>query len=171
MEFPDLHEFPKNHPPSPYGHPVVVVKIGDGVLPKGLKIRAVGWLEQPGFATGEVPKQCIGALVEALQRGIFSDGYRGCHGCVLCGIEFPEIKWKRQRIKLKGHGHYLLQVGKVVFMAPELLLHYILEHGYCPPSKFLDAILNGRFLGEADLLIKWRTVGKRPLTPNNHDKL
>lgn len=53
MEFPDLHEFPKCHPPSPYGKPAVVVKIGDGILPKGLKLRAVGWLEQAGFEEWE----------------------------------------------------------------------------------------------------------------------
>jgi hypothetical protein len=136
MQFSDLHEFPKNHPPSPYGKPVVVVKVGDGMLPKGLTLRAVGWLEEPGFATGSVPKEYIMALVEALRGGIFSDGYRGLHACTICGKDLLEIKWKRRRIGLQGHGHYLVQQAQVVYMAPALLLHYILDHGYCPPLNF-----------------------------------
>jgi hypothetical protein len=44
MEFPDLHEFPKDHPASPYGEPVLVRKVGHGILPEGLSLRAVGWL-------------------------------------------------------------------------------------------------------------------------------
>jgi hypothetical protein len=159
MELSDLHEFPKNHPPSPYGKPVSVIKVGDGTLPGGLTLRAVGWLEQSGFATGTVPKSCIGALVEALRGCIFSDGYRGYHTCTLCGKFLPEIKWKRRRIRLQGHGHYLVQLGHVVYMAPALLLHYILDHSYCPPDEFLDALLNGRFLTEKDLIIRWRSTG------------
>lgn len=53
MEFSDLHEFPNGHPPSPYGEPLLVVKVGDGMLPSGLTLRAVGWLERVGFPTGE----------------------------------------------------------------------------------------------------------------------
>jgi hypothetical protein len=160
MEFPDLHELPRNHPPSPYGEPVVVVKVGDGVLPEGLTIRAVGWLERPGFTTGTVPKGCIGPLVDALRGGIFSDGYRGYHTCTLCGKSWPEITWKRRRIGLQGHGHYLVQRDQIVYMAPALLLHYILDHGYRPPDEFLDAVLKGRFLTEEDLVVRWRAAGE-----------
>jgi hypothetical protein len=160
MELSDLHEFPKNYPPSPYGKPVLVVKVGDGLLPKAFALRAVGWLEQPGFAMGNVPKACIGALVEALHGGIFSDGHRGYHTCTLCGNLLPEIKWKRRRIALQGHGHYLVQLDHIVYMAPALLLHYILEHGYRPPDEFLDAVSKGCFLTEDDLVVRWRSAGE-----------
>lgn len=158
MEVSDLHEFPKNHPPSPYGKPLLVVKVGDGVLPDGLTLRAVGWLERPGFTTGTVPKDCIAALVEGLRGGIFSDGTRGYHDCTLCGKFMPEIKWKRRGIRLQGHGHYLVQQGQRVYMAPSLLLHYVLDHGYRPPDEFLDAVLKGRFLTEEDLVVRWRAA-------------
>ncbi len=146
MELPDLHEFPEGGPPSPYGRPLLVVKVGDGLLPKGLTLRAVGWLEQPGFMTGAVPKSCIGFLVEFLKSGVFLDGCRGIHSCMLCGKVQPEIKWKRRKFALQGHGHYLVQLGKIVYMAPSLLLHYIIDHQYCPPQEFVDATLNGKFL-------------------------
>ena len=93
-----------------------------------------------GFPTGTVPKECIGALAAALGGGIFSDSSRGVHSCTLCGETFPEVKWRRRRIGLKGHGHYLVQLGSIVYMAPALLLHYILGHEYRPPDEFLEAV-------------------------------
>lgn len=158
MELSDLHEFPKNHPPSPYGKPVLVVKVGDGVLPDGITLRAVGWLERPGFTTGTIPKDCITALVEGLRVGIFSDGTRGIHTCTLCGKTMPEIKWKGRQIRLQGHGHYLVRQGQIVYMAPSLLLHYILDHGYRPPDEFLDAVWRGCFLTEQHLVVGWRVA-------------
>jgi hypothetical protein len=170
MEFSDLHEFPKNHPPSPYGKPLLVVKVGEGVLPEGLALRAVGWLERPGFTTGTVPKDCIGALIEGLRGGIFSDGYRGYHSCTLCGKSLVEVKWKRRRIGLQGHGHYLVERGQVVYMAPALLLHYILDHDYHPPEEFLDAVVKGRFLTEEDLVVRWRRAAEEG-GPADQDRL
>lgn len=159
MEFPDLHEFPKRHAPSPYGDPVVVVKVGAGMLPDGLMLRAIGWLEQPGFPTGAVSKECVDALVAALKCGIFRDGYRGIHNCTLCGKAHPEVRWRRRKVFLKGHGHYLVQSGQVVYMAPNLLLHYILDHEYRPPDEFNEAVLKGRFLTEDDLVVRWQIPG------------
>jgi hypothetical protein len=160
VEFSDQYEFPKGSPPSPYGKPVVVVKVGEGMLPDGLTLRAIGWLERPGFPTGPVKKDCIDLLVNALTQGIFRDGYRGIHGCAFCGQEFSTLRWNRRKISLQGHGHYLIKLGKVVYMAPELLLHYIVDHKYCPPDEFVDAVLTGHFLTEDDLVIRWRTPGQ-----------
>jgi hypothetical protein len=159
MEFPDLHEFPKDHPPSPYGKPVLVVKVGDGVLAEDLRLRAVGWLERPGFPTGSVPKECIEALVAALRGRIFSDGHRGIHSCTLCGTSLPEVRSRRRKVALRGHGHYLVRHERIVYMAPALLLHYILGHQYRPPDEFLEAVAQGRFLSENDLLVNWREPG------------
>jgi hypothetical protein len=160
MEFPDLHEFPDGHPPSPYGKPLLVVKVGSGMLPDGLTLRAVGWLERPGFPTGSVSKDCVEALVAALRGGIFSDGYRGIHSCTLCGKALPEVRWRRRKVVLKGHGHYLVQSGQLVYMAPRLLLHYILDHEYRPPDEFVQAVAQGRFLTDDDLVIRWRAPGE-----------
>jgi hypothetical protein len=117
-------------------------------------LRAVGWLERLGFPTGSVPKECVAALVAALRGGIFMDGCRGYHGCFLCGEFMPQVKWQRRRIGVQGHGHYLLQLGEVVYMAPALLLHYILDHGYRPPDEFVQAVTAGRFLKEEDMIVR-----------------
>jgi hypothetical protein len=36
-------------------------------------------------------------------------------------------------------------------MTPALILHYILDHGYRPPEKFLEATTAGEFLRPEDL--------------------
>ena len=47
-----------------------------------------------------------------------------------------------------------------VYMAPSLLLHYILDHDYRPPTEFLKALSKGRFLTEDDLIVQWRQSGE-----------
>lgn len=97
-----------------------MVKVGDRMLAEDLAVRAVGWLERPGFPTGSVPKECVDVLVAALRGGIFRDGYRGIHTCNLCGKALPEVRWRRRKVTLNGHGHYLLQSGLVVPKSPIL---------------------------------------------------
>jgi len=159
MEFPDLYKFPKNSPPSPYGKPLLVVRVGRGVLPKGVTLRTIGWLEHQGYPTGEVGKEIVDKLFAALSQGRFNDGSRGVHSCTLCGNSLFKIRWRRRQIEMSGHGHYLLQCGKVVYMAPAMLLHYIVDHHYCPPEEFLDAVVNGRFLTVDDLDVTWNNWG------------
>ena len=161
MEYPDLFLFPEGHPPSPYEHPVpggqatAVPYYQEGkasslVLKEDLQLRAVGWLERQGFTTGKVPDVCIEALVAAHSTKIVSDGFRGIHTCTLCGENLPQLQWHDQTVKLKGHGHYLIRMDETVYMAPELLLHYICEHSYCPPQECVHAMFHGEFLGSDD---------------------
>ncbi|MCP4537518.1 MAG: hypothetical protein GY832_10260 [Chloroflexi bacterium] len=156
MEYQDLHIFPEDHPPSPYDHPVRIIKIGDGWLPKGLRLCAIGWIEKPGFPTGQVSNECIDALVAGYPSKIFSDGTRGVHSCTLCNQSIVQMHWKGQTVQLKGYGHYLIQMEETVYIAPALLLHYICEHHYCPPQEFVYATVHGKFLTEEDLDIKWK---------------
>jgi hypothetical protein len=167
MEYADLYVFPEDHPPSPYEHPVTIFRTvggshnqgGDLTLPAGLCLCAIGWLERPGFATGQVPEDCIQALVAAHPGKIVSDGTRGIHTCTLCGESLPQMRWRNRTVQLKGHGHYLVRMEKKVYMAPELLLHYLSEHRYSPPQEFVLATIQGEFLGVDDLEVTWRSEG------------
>jgi hypothetical protein len=155
MKFNDLHTFPENHPPSPYGDAVHIVRIGNGFLPKGLVLRAVGWIEDQNFPTGHVLEECIDLLVDAHGGKILHDTTKGVHTCTLCNGSTPTEKWKGKPIRLLGYGHYLVQKDNIVYMAPELLLHYILAHEYRLPDEFIQGVLHGKFLGEDDLVIEW----------------
>jgi hypothetical protein len=108
-----------------------------------------------------VPAEVIDTLLHEYQTGaIFSDGSAGWHDCELCpgpeawypgGQVGPIVSWGGQGWRLYGHGHYLLRHGTTVFMAPALLVHYIVDHGYRPPDEFVDAVLHGSFMGPDDL--------------------
>jgi len=37
-------------------------------------------------------------------------------------------------------------------MCPALILHYILDHHYKPPQVFIQAVIQGVFLEESDLI-------------------
>lgn len=154
MKYEDLYKFPEGNPPSPYEFPVNIFNVGEVYLPAEFQLYAVGWIEEPGFTTGTVPDECIEALIAAYPTKIVSDGTRGWHTCTLCEVEMPKVKWKGNTIDVSGHGHFLVRYEKAVYMAPALLLHYILDHHYCPPQVFCDTVINGEFLTADDLEVK-----------------
>ncbi|OGO38169.1 MAG: hypothetical protein A2147_08050 [Chloroflexi bacterium RBG_16_57_8] len=154
MKFEDLYKFPEGHPPSPYEFAVKIFNVGEVYLPAGLQLFAVGWIEEAGFTTGAVPEECIEALVAAYPAKIIPDGTRGLHTCTLCKVELPKVGWKGKTVDVKGYGHYLVRHENSVYMAPALLLHYILDHHYRPPQVFIDAVIKGEFLTTDDLEIK-----------------
>ncbi len=96
------------------------------------------------------------ALLEAYDtKAVFSDGTAGWHDCELCpgpeawysdGKLGPVIRWRSRQVRLYGHGHHLVQHGTFTYMAPALILHYILDQGYRPPQEFLEATTAGEFL-------------------------
>jgi hypothetical protein len=155
MKLIDLYEFPNSQLPSPYQGPVFIHGVGKGYLPDGFSLKAVGWIEDFGFPTGQVPDTFIELLIVShTEKNIFSDGTRGIHTCTLCNQITPHVEWKSYNIRVMGHGHYLVQKDKTVFMAPELILHYLLDHQYCPPEEFVQSVLHGKFLEENNLVIE-----------------
>jgi hypothetical protein len=169
LEIADLTEFPPNHPPSPYNFPVSIKQgdtWGSGSLPEGLSLVAVGWLGATVPSTGEVDGEIIDALIKAYEsKAIFSDGSAGWHDCELCpgpetwypdGQIGPVITWSGRDLRLYGHGHHLLRHGSKVYVVPALILHYIIDHGYCPPDEFLEAVTVGEFLRSEHL--NWEAI-------------
>jgi hypothetical protein len=102
----------------------------------GVVIRAVGWLhaDHP-YPRGDVPA----AFVDRLQQ--FADHWAestqtlglpmflGWHDCELCSGG-P-----------RGSGNFGVPAGDVLFVAPELIVHYVQAHGYAPPRAFIDAVM------------------------------
>ena len=159
MKIPDLTVFPSGHHPSPYNFPLPLKsgeKWGIGRLPEGSTLLAIGWLGDSVTSKGPVEDEVVDALLQAYEsNAIFSDGTAGWHDCELCpgpeawysdGKVGPVIIWRGRRVRLYGHGHYLLRQGSVVYIAPALILHYILDHGYQPPEEFIIAAASGEFL-------------------------
>ena len=155
MEYEDLHKFPEGHPPSPYADmPVNIFEVGEVSLPDGLEMFAVGWIESPDFTQGDVPDASIEALVAATPGKIVPDGTRGWHTCTICEAEMPQVEWNGNPVEVMGNGSYLVRSGSSVYLAPALLLHYIIDHNYQPPQEFIDATVDGEFMGVDDLEVK-----------------
>lgn len=120
------------------------------------KLIYIGWLHPDhSYNIGDVPKEFPVRLWEFCRYS--SVVCRGFHRCEFCSPSdyvhidmlkpHPEGPLKVERdgctIRL-GFGEIFV-VGKngLVYYAPNLIYHYVLEHQYLPPQEFIDAVLDG----------------------------
>ncbi|HHO50044.1 MAG TPA: hypothetical protein ENK18_04030 [Deltaproteobacteria bacterium] len=102
---------------------------------------AVGWLEAGHpFPRARIEpallERCAELLVHPWEPWLFL----GCHDCSLCGDPIaPQIEIAGHRVAM-GRSNLLVPDGRQTFVAPSLILHYIVDHGYAPPQPFLDAV-------------------------------
>lgn len=94
-------------------------------------LRAVGWLSREHvFDTGTVTAEFYHHLkhlfIDPWQPMIFM----GLHSCELCQFDGPA-----------GIKNLFIPSSGFLFVAPELILHYITAHHYCPPLPFQEAVL------------------------------
>ena len=97
----------------------------------------VGWLARGyPFPTGPTSLRFRSKLRKQA-RNVQNPAF-GFHECDLCG-------W-RPWIKANGNGEiHVAGPDGIVYVAPQLILHYISRHKYLPPQQFIDAVLeNGR---------------------------
>jgi len=165
MYIEDITQLPPTQPPTPYNFPVSIRKDkrwGQGILQDGLILCAVGWLGDYVPCEGKTPSECISRIFDAYKsKLVISDGTAGWHNCELChgddewypdGEVGPIISWQGRQLRIYGHGHFLIQYNETVYLSPVLILHYILDHAYKPPSVFIEAVEEGKFLTQKDLV-------------------
>jgi hypothetical protein len=99
----------------------------------GSAVRAIGWLEgHKPYPTGPAHPDFLACL-----RAHLTDAGRwlpcvsaGVHFCDLGGCERP------------GGSHYvIIPSTNCVYVAPDLVVHYIEQHAYAPPAEFVVAAL------------------------------
>lgn len=94
-------------------------------------LRAVGWLERgKPFATGLVDVEVYKRLVEMCKDPWHPRTFLGSHCCDLCLYEGQS-----------GKRNLFIPAGGAVFVCPEMITHYMNEHGYRPPDEFCAAVL------------------------------
>src|SRR5690242_20464181 len=101
----------------------------------GDHVRAVGWLH-PGhpYTTGAVDDVVLARIKQFAAQSrqsaeaLYFGAVGGVHTCEFCG-------------GAQGAGNFGVPGGELLFVAPEMVVHYIEEHGYCPPAEFCDAVL------------------------------
>lgn len=104
----------------------------------------IGWLEGSNYPKGSVTKEFLMNLWEYMkypiyfERGIYKneylddkrDSFVACYNGYEIVLGCAEIR-------------VLSADMQKVYAAPNLIIHYILNHGYLPPLEFVEAVING----------------------------
>jgi hypothetical protein len=103
----------------------------------------VGWLDRKHkYPIGSVDSVALKNLVKILNYRV--QRTRGYHLCNLCNVE--NVKQGHPMFSGYDFGSSEIRVFSKngdVYAAPDLILHYIVEHNYLPPKAFVDALLKG----------------------------
>jgi len=101
----------------------------------GDHVRAIGWLhpDHP-YTKGEVSAEFLSRLKEFVAHcsqsanALYFGAFGGFHTCEFCD-------------KALGIANFGAPSDDLLFVAPEMVVHYIQQHGYCPPAEFVAAVL------------------------------
>ena len=106
----------------------------------------VGWLsKEHSFPRGPVSGLFFRAVWRMSEAP--TNLYRGTHVCEFCEPPRDIIKQDRMyyfvwALTREGNGEILVPgEDGITYVAPALIAHYIAEHQYQPPQKFIDAVL------------------------------
>ncbi|MBL1079203.1 hypothetical protein JK358_32840 [Nocardia sp. 2] len=123
---------------SPY------VYLSDTVAP-GEKVLNVGWLEngQP-FDTGTTSTGFVEKLGELCRTNPVART-RGVHACDLCAEDEKQYPVTPLidgvPVPLGGAEVRVPAISGEILAAPDLVYHYVVKHGYLPPTPFIEAVL------------------------------
>lgn len=101
----------------------------------GPGVRAVGWLDiAHEYPRGEVEPAFVEALRQHVRTAWEPVSAAGPHFCQFCPKE-------RKGGRTGGVRNLWVPSGEHLFIAPELVVHYVADHGYRPPEAFIEAVL------------------------------
>ena len=99
---------------------------------RGPNVRAVGWLEAGHpYQQGSAPDGFLAQLKEHMARAYQPMLFWGFHECTLCA----------DGQRRTGCLNLLIPTSQLLYVAPEMIVHYVEEHGYRPPLEFVDAVM------------------------------
>lgn len=103
----------------------------DAYFARGPNVRAVGWLEAGHpHQQGPVPDEFLARLKEHVAKAYQPMVFWGFHECSLCS----------DSQRRTGDSNLLIPTAQLLYVAPEMIVHYIEDHGYRPPLEFIDAV-------------------------------
>lgn len=127
------------------------------------KMIAIGWLDSEyEYVKGNVSEEVIRKIKYLIDKpwGYGGGAFCGYHTCNICPphnphnsnrivnkedrLAFIKNYVKKQPVKLEmgGLNIYVPVNNDFLYVFPELILHYIKEHNYCPPEEFQKAVLD-----------------------------
>jgi len=117
---------------------------------RGPYVRAVGWLSRDQeFPTATTSQEFLEALRRHLREPWQPVTAGGTHRCEFC----PPL---RNGCYIGGSRNIWISGDGVVYVAPELVLHYIEVHGYRPPDAFITAVIDCPEQSSAQYLARMR---------------
>ena len=109
-------------------------------------VYCVGWLSRRHrYARGHVPDDVLQKLI-ALAWSHPQQKTRGYHRCTLCPwplgqLFIPKLTRNTGLLVLGSAEIWVPSVdGSCFYSAPNLIIHYIKRHWYCPPREFVEAL-------------------------------
>lgn len=93
-------------------------------LESPIEALAVGWLGDSVPSTGAIDDDLLAALEHFSRHHYVDFGFLGLHTCEICG-------------RFAGRGEFLIETPGGRYVLPQLVFHYIADHGYRPPEVFL----------------------------------
>jgi hypothetical protein len=114
------------------------------------KLRAVGWLaRKQAFSQGDISPAFLRQLRKLLVAPWQPFILMGFHQCELCPVSrlprFEEIllgSYKERGDAVpEGKANLFVPGEGCVYVAPELIVHYIDAHRYKPPDEFIRAVM------------------------------
>lgn len=137
------------------------------------RLAAVGWLDPAyPFPRGKVPDDVLKKLAAILRDPDFWQPVcaRGFLLCGFCNIDTSNLDRELERLRIVYEGLSVTPIGignlfvpgnKRVYIAPEMILHYILAHGYKPPEEFCIAVRACPPMGSTAFAIATQRAGPR----------
>lgn len=109
----------------------------------------VGWLGAGHpYSTGAIPEDLVVKLARLCRRGV--QRTRGLHRCEFC-VQPEGSSRKPPTSSRDAEGEFIVGGAEirvagpsgVTFAAPDMIIHYVTDHGYKPPDEFLVALRHG----------------------------
>ena len=111
----------------------------------------IGWLsDEVPFEKGSTSQEFKDKLLKFCSDEFIVYLAKGFHACEFCGLSWTQ--WHDDQKDKYGKNAYWASIGdgeirvlgkSVVYAAPALVYHYVIEHQYKPPDEFIEAILAG----------------------------
>lgn len=112
-------------------------------IASGSRVRAIGWLGAGAeYSRGAVPPEFMERLIRFTRhwgestRALGWPYACGFHTCEFCG-------------EFNASGNFGVPSTSVLYVCPEMIVHYIAVHEYQPPPEFVDAVLAAPLPGTA----------------------
>lgn len=105
----------------------------------------VGWIDgEHKYLKGDVTEYFIRALWEYIKYPV--NKTRGIHSDIALegGMKKFVAKYQGYNILLGTAEIRVIDTkNNIVYAAPNLIIHYVINHHYIPPQNFIDAVING----------------------------